>query len=259
MDARTQNSEQLSKLACSRVCSRNPAVSGRGCLQTIFSNHLDGSAHQLIAIYGQYGFPNNMPYTLGSIIKIGAVGIFISPLVIPITVIALGEEIGWRFYLLPNLLKLTSTSKAVFLDGVLWGLCHAPLIYFGFNYGADYWGAPWVGMIMMVMVCSILGIWFSYFTIKTKSVLPASIMHGAANPIGEWPALVAFSSANMLLGPNRADRHEFSIVGWYVLFNAIVPYQNRWTKIMHQNRGRQHSQTFLTAWPWIRIRYSSSS
>lgn len=168
----------------------------------IFPNHLDVSAAKLIETYSKYGVPTNLPHTISSIIRIGVAGIFISPLIVPVEIIALGEEIGWRGYLLPIFLKLMNKQKAILLDGILWGLCHAPLIYFGFNYGLDYWFAPYTGMLMMVLVCIVLGVWLSYVTIKSNSIIPASILHGSANVIGEWPAFVAIPGISILLGPN---------------------------------------------------------
>jgi hypothetical protein len=45
--------------------------------------------------------------------------------------------------------------KAILLDGLLWGLGHAPLIYLGFNYGSGCWGAPITGIIMMTFVTTV--------------------------------------------------------------------------------------------------------
>src|SRR5699024_11776789 len=42
----------------------------------------------------------------------------------------LGEEIGWRGWLLPNLRPL-GTWPALLLSGVIWGVWHAPLILLG--------------------------------------------------------------------------------------------------------------------------------
>ncbi len=167
----------------------------------IFPNHLDLSAAKLVETYGKFGFPSNLPHTLDSIIKIGIVGILISPFIIPVTIFAFGEEIGWRGYLLPILMELINKERAILLNGILWGLAHAPLIYLGFNYGLDYWGAPYTGIIMMILVCVVLDIWLSYVTIKSNSIIPASILHGSINVIGEWPALVAVSGINPLWGP----------------------------------------------------------
>ncbi len=168
----------------------------------IFPNQLDVTATKLIEVYGKFGVPTDLPHTINSIITIGVVGIFISPFIVPVVIIALGEEVGWRGYLLPIFLKLMSKQRAVLLNGVLWGLCHAPLIYFGFNYGLNYWFAPYAGILMMILVCTVLGVWLSYVTIKSNSVIPASILHGSANVIGEWPVLVTIPGISTLWGPN---------------------------------------------------------
>ena len=187
---------------------------------TIYPQDLDLGAHNLIAKYGQYGAPETIHFTVQTVILIGIAFIFISPLVLPVHIFALGEEIGWRGYLLPILLKLTSQRTAVLLHGVLWGLAHAPLIYFGFNYGSDYWGAPITGMLMMVLVCVVLGTWLAYVTIQAKSILPAVIFHGAGNVIGELAAFVSFMSISPLLGPVPTGIIGMSglLVGAIILF-----------------------------------------
>ena len=166
---------------------------------SLFPQDLDLSARNLVA---QYGAPESILFTTWTVILIGLAFIVISPLVFPAHIFALGEEIGWRGYLLPILLKLTSQRKATLLHGVLWGLAHAPLIYFGFNYGSAYWGAPWTGMLMMVLALVVWGTWIAYVTIQSQSILPVCILHGAGNVIGEMAAFVSFFSISPLLGPN---------------------------------------------------------
>lgn len=168
---------------------------------SLFPQDLDLTARNLVAQYGQYGAPETLHFTAQTVILIGLAFIVLSPLVLPVHIFALGEEIGWRGYLLPILLKLTSTRKAVLLHGILWGLAHAPLIYFGFNYGSDYWGGPLTGILMMTLVCVVLGTWLAYVTVQTKSILPAVLLHGASNVIGEMAAFVSFLSVSPLLGP----------------------------------------------------------
>ena len=190
---------------------------------TIFPNELDLTARNLVAQYGKYGAPESLLLTPQTILWVGMVFIVLSPLVFPVHIFALGEEIGWRGYFLPILLKLTSPRKATVIHGLLWGLAHAPLIYFGFNYGFDYWGAPWSGMLMMVLVCVVLGTWLAYVTIRSGSILPAAILHGAGNVIGELPALVAFLGISPLLGPNPTGLIGMSglLIGAGILFFNI--------------------------------------
>ena len=50
----------------------------------------------------------------------------------------LGEEVGWRGFLLPNLLEKFTPIKATLLTGFIWGVWHAPMIAMGYNYGLNY-------------------------------------------------------------------------------------------------------------------------
>lgn len=187
---------------------------------TIFPNDLDLTARNLVAQYGQFGAPDTLLLTPRTILLVGIGFIFISPLVLPVHLFALGEEIGWRGYFLPILLKLTSARKATLIQGLLWGLGHAPLIYFGFNYGLGYWGAPWSGILMMTLVCIVLGTWLAWVTIKSGSILPACIFHGAGNVIGEIAALVSLLGISPLLGPNPSGLLGMGglLVGAVILF-----------------------------------------
>lgn len=112
-------------------------------------------------------------------------------------------------------MELMSKRNAVLLSSMLWGIAHAPLIYLGFNYGFDYWFFPYSGILMMIFVCIILGIWLSYITIKTNSVIPASILHGSINVIGEWPALLTIPGISTLLGPNPTG--AIGILGFVIV------------------------------------------
>ncbi|MER3459512.1 MAG: CPBP family intramembrane metalloprotease domain-containing protein, partial [Chloroflexota bacterium] len=60
-----------------------------------------------------------------------------------------GEEFGWRAYLQPKLLPLGG-RKAMLLMGLIWGVWHWPVVAMGYNFGLDYVGAPWLGMLLMV-------------------------------------------------------------------------------------------------------------
>ncbi len=184
----------------------------------IFPQDLDLGAGKLIEMYARYGAPDSLQLTPMTVFLVGFAFIFISPLVVPVHVFALGEEIGWRGYLLPILMKIMGQRKAVLLHGLLWGLAHAPLISLGFNYGSDYWGAPFSGILMMVLVCIVLGTWLAWTTIPSKSILPACIFHGAANVIGEMPVLVSLLSISPLIGPNPTG-----IVGMVgLLIGAVI-------------------------------------
>jgi len=73
---------------------------------------------------------------------------------------------------------------------------------------------------MMTLVCVVLGTWLGFVTIKSGSILPATIFHGAGNVIGELPLLVSYMSISSLLGPNPTGIIGLSglIIGAILIF-----------------------------------------
>ena len=184
---------------------------GAGIYYIFFPNELHGNAQSLHDLFTSYGMRTGVAVSTGTIIR-AAIGIWlVSVLAIPLQLIELGEEAGWRGYLLPQFLKFMSVKKSVILNGVLWGVAHYPLIFFGFNYGHGYWGAPYSGIAMFTIVCISLGIWMSYVMIKTKNCMYTAILHGAINVAGDiQTASVAVS--HPLLGPTPAGIIGFSVI-----------------------------------------------
>ena len=112
-----------------------------------------------------------------------------------------GEEWGWRGYLLPKMSAHFSTLPTLLITGVIWGLWHAPLTIIGHNYGVGYWGFPFTGIAMMCVFCIVMGIFFSYVTLKTKSCIPAILGHGAINGIGAIGMYFTKDGGNPFIGP----------------------------------------------------------
>jgi membrane protease YdiL (CAAX protease family) len=80
------------------------------------------------------------------------------------TLFALGEELGWRGFLLPRLLPL-GQWKAILVSGAIWGVWHAPAILQGHNY-PDH---PILGVFMMIVFTVLLGAIFSWLYLETNS------------------------------------------------------------------------------------------
>lgn len=145
---------------------------------------------------------NDISIDISNPILFISVCIIISVVCIPIQLLELGEEVGWRGYILPFQVERYGARKAVLINGLEWGLAHMPLIYLGFNYDNDNPGAPWSNMAIMMLLCIVMGIVFSYITIKTGNCMYAAIMHGVVNVIGEIPVFCSVSLKSGLLGPN---------------------------------------------------------
>jgi uncharacterized protein len=144
----------------------------------------------------------DMEIAVGNPVMLASACIAVSAMMIPIQLLELGEEIGWRRYLLGFQVEKYGERKATLINGIEWGLAHLPLVYFGFNYSLENWGAPWSNMAMMMVMCVVLGILLSYATIKTGNCMYAAIIHGVVNVIGELPVYLSKGMVNGLLGPN---------------------------------------------------------
>lgn len=108
---------------------------------------------------------------------------------------SLGEEIGWRGFLLPNLEPLGKT-KALIYSGIIWALWHTPMILIlGFAYGDQ----AWQGVFLHFITVTGLGIWMGYIWFETRSTILAAFIHAVfnANAYGVWTLL--FVSENKLI------------------------------------------------------------
>ena len=94
---------------------------------------------------------------------------------------AFGEEAGWRGYMMPKLFGVMGRIPALLTGGILWGLWHAPLTCIGHNFGTDYPGFPYVGIIQMCIFCTLVGVMLTILTEKSGSVWPAAFMHAIGN------------------------------------------------------------------------------
>lgn len=113
----------------------------------------------------------------------------------------MGEELGWRGYLLPKLRIFFSDRASLLLSGAIWGIWHLPVIVMGHNYGTGYWGYPWLGIIAMTVFCVVLGIIEGYTSIKLQSAIPAAMIHSTVNAGVGFPIYLHKGSYNPLLGP----------------------------------------------------------
>ena len=113
----------------------------------------------------------------------------------------MGEELGWRGYLLPKLRMFLSDRASLIITGAIWGIWHLPVIVMGHNYGTGYWGYPWLGILAMIIFCVMLGIIEGYVTIKLQSAIPSAMIHSTVNAGAALPILFAKSGYNPLLGP----------------------------------------------------------
>lgn len=110
-------------------------------------------------------------------------------------VMALGEEYGWRNYLL-DALRGQRFWKAALLIGLVWGIWHAPLILLRHNYPQH----PVAGVGMMCVFCILTGALELWLVLKTGSVVPAAMMHGIINAISGAVLFLVQGGNDLLVG-----------------------------------------------------------
>jgi len=99
----------------------------------------------------------------------------IFPQIVLIIFIALGEEYGWRGFLLPRLLKKFNVFSASIILGLIWGLWHFPAYLIGT-------GVPLEMDFPVFLLWVILGTLFiSWIYYYTRSVLTSILAHISAN------------------------------------------------------------------------------
>ena len=144
-------------------------------------------------------------------------------------VASMGEEFGWRAYLLQKLMALVSGSnngadgvkadpatgarRAALLVGLVWGVWHIPLFYLGSSLNF-----PFV-LIYVVYTCS-ASVLLSWVTLRSGSVWPASIGHGMLNATSAFPLLMSNATVNPLLGPGPTSL--IGMLGYVILALVLL-------------------------------------
>lgn len=167
----------------------------------IFPKNLDLSFSYFVSTLEAAGAPmETLPIPIGLLMAVQCVqALFLAPALNFVT--CFGEEWGWRGYLLPKMKNLLPTVPMLLVNGIIWGLWHAPLTIIGHNYGLGYWGFPFTGIAMMCLFCIVLGVFLSYVTLKTGSCIPAVLAHGAINGIGAIGIYFTSDGGNPFVGP----------------------------------------------------------
>jgi uncharacterized protein len=91
---------------------------------------------------------------------------------------ALGEELGWRGFLVPQLAKVTSFPRVALISGGIWALWHYPLILF-----ADYHGAGplWYSVACFTVLVLGISFLFAWMRLKSGSVWTGMLLHASHN------------------------------------------------------------------------------
>ena len=160
----------------------------------VFPSRLDLSGSWLATAYGGQWTPEALKTELGVtttsyLIQNGLLAVTLAPLANMIP--AVGEEAGWRGYMMPRLKERLGLLNGRLLGGVIWGVWHWPLMLLvGYEYGTNYLGAPLLGLVVWCVVCFALNTLLDLLYEKTGCIWVPAIAHGAFNAIAALPQVL---------------------------------------------------------------------
>jgi uncharacterized protein len=99
------------------------------------------------------------------------------------SILAAGEEIGWRGYMLTRLID-AGVPRPVLASGVIWGLWHVPVVLAG-GYAAG--PSPALSAVVIMVSITSFGYVIARMRLETGSIWPAIVLHAAWNSIIQGP------------------------------------------------------------------------
>jgi membrane protease YdiL (CAAX protease family) len=142
-------------------------------------------------------------------------------LVVGTLTFSLGEEIGWRGYLLPKLVGALGPGRGMALTGFLHGVFHMPIIFLTPYYHPD--GNRWIIVPLFLITFTIGGLLYGYLRLSSGSVWPASLAHSAHNTF--WALLGSMTVAASPLATEylAGETGLLPIMGYGLLAIWLLP------------------------------------
>ncbi len=127
--------------------------------------------HRQAASFGWRGLPDSLVLVL-YFVTVGTLGMPGS------CASALGEELGWRGFLVPELARVTSFTNASLISGIAWSMWHYPLLLFA-DYNAGT--APWYGLLCFTVMVIGISFVFAWMRLASGSVWTGMLLHASHN------------------------------------------------------------------------------
>ncbi|MFK9093950.1 CPBP family intramembrane glutamic endopeptidase [Bacillus salipaludis] len=118
----------------------------------------------------------------------------------------LGEEYGWRGYLLPKFTTQWGKTKATIILGIIWALYHVPAVFFLAK--ATGISHPWLICLIQAGCVFAITFPFSYCYYLSGNIIPVLFLHSVWNVINKT-----------VLGDIYTNKHGM-INGSIILFNG---------------------------------------
>ena len=151
----------------------------------------------------------------GDLVGVGQTLVAVTPGLLTGIVAALGEEIGWRGLLVPQLARLTTFTRTALISGAVQAVWHWPFVLFaGFSSAAPWWFA----LTILTITVTLAGFSAAWLRLRSGSVWPVVLAHASFN-------LYIQSAFNPLTGDTGITEYivdEFGVA--FVLSGTVIAY-----------------------------------
>ncbi|HJV89153.1 MAG TPA: CPBP family intramembrane glutamic endopeptidase [Holophagaceae bacterium] len=175
-------------------------------------------AYLIVWLAGWGGFPNwevvpRLAKGFGwmglrpSLVLVGYVLVTASVGLVSSLATALGEEIGWRGFLVPELMPHLGFTRTALLSGIIWAAWHVPILV-----GADYNnGTPtWYGLTCFAVLVVAISFPFAWMRMRSGSLWTAALLHASHNLFVQ-AVFTPLTSARGRITPYAIDEFGFAL------------------------------------------------
>jgi membrane protease YdiL (CAAX protease family) len=131
-------------------------------------------AREIAAALRLQGYPDGVPLAVGFVVAN-------TLLVVLGSFAALGEEIGWRGLLVPELAKRTGFTGTALASGVIWAVWHYPLLLHGALQRSD--PPPWYAVGCFTLLLVAISFPLAWLRLRSGSLWPAVLFHATHNAV----------------------------------------------------------------------------
>jgi len=167
----------------------------------------------------------NNPSGLPGYLAANGVGMVINLLIGAIVI--MGEEIGWRGFLLPRLQTALNRRPAALLTGFIHGLFHLPLILLTTVY--DNVGSRWVIAPVVVLVITGGGVFYAWLRDHSQSVWPVAVAHNVVNTVFELGTKATVTASPVALAYVAGEGGLATCVAVWLVAGVLLGMKSQWS------------------------------
>ena len=151
-------------------------------------------------------------------------------------VVFLGEEVGWRGFLLTRLCALMPARRAVLVAGACQAAFHLPLLTLTTTYQSA--GSRWIVVPVVMVTLTLAGVWYGWLRLWSGSVWPVTLSHSAFNHLMEGAAGAAVATSPVAMAYTTTETGVATLL--VVVATAAYLLTRRAADFRLHQQGRDH-------------------